>query len=83
MKALGRGFSAAPFNTFTIRFRPAIPKGESHFLKDADNTVFDMFANISACRIRISHVNAELSGQWDTVIRMFYCIECFIHCILC
>ena len=41
MKALGRGFSAAPFNTFTIRFRPGITKTESHLLKDTDNKVFD------------------------------------------
>ncbi|EXB54576.1 4'-phosphopantetheinyl transferase [Morus notabilis] len=36
VKALGRGFSAAPFNTFTIRFRPVIPKGEIRVLKDTD-----------------------------------------------
>lgn len=42
VKALGRGFSAAPFNTFTIRFRPAIPKGESHFLKDTDSTASEI-----------------------------------------
>ncbi|XP_062112745.1 uncharacterized protein LOC133823907 isoform X2 [Humulus lupulus] len=37
VKALGRGFSAAPFNTFTILFRPAITKEEGHLLKGSDN----------------------------------------------
>ena len=42
MKALGRGFSAAPFNTFTIRFRPGTCKGEKQLSKDSDNKVVNM-----------------------------------------
>lgn len=45
VKALGRGFSAAPFNTFTIRFRPVTPKGEIRVLKDTDKKVFDTIAD--------------------------------------
>lgn len=38
MKALGRGFSAAPFKTFTIHTRNAT-KGGSHLAEDLDSEV--------------------------------------------
>ncbi|XP_042477673.1 uncharacterized protein LOC122059032 [Macadamia integrifolia] len=37
VKALGRGFSAAPFNTFTIRFRPTSNSGLHHVNGDSDS----------------------------------------------
>ncbi|XP_060958455.1 uncharacterized protein LOC115699247 isoform X1 [Cannabis sativa] len=42
VKALGRGFSAAPFNTFTIQFRSPITKEKSNLLKVSDNKVPDI-----------------------------------------
>ena len=38
MKALGRGFSAAPFKTFTIRFRTAT---QGHLSEHRDSEVSD------------------------------------------
>lgn len=49
MKALGRGFSAAPFNTFTIRFGSKgesnllVPKGESNLSEEIDSQVFFLY----------------------------------------
>jgi hypothetical protein len=38
VKALGRGFSATPFKTFTIRFRTAM-KGGIHLSRHRDSEV--------------------------------------------
>ncbi|PON40492.1 4'-phosphopantetheinyl transferase superfamily [Trema orientale] len=74
VKALGRGFSASPFNTFTIRFKLAITKGESHLFKDTDNKVSEIvvesFDNPSILTSNWQFALMDLAGSHYAAICM-------------
>lgn len=55
VKALGRGFSAAPFKTFTIRSRAA-SKGGSHVSETLDSEVWYQTSNDSQCRTSMVYI---------------------------
>lgn len=40
MKALGRGFSSAPFKTFTVRFRDATDRNLTNFSSEVSHSRF-------------------------------------------
>lgn len=40
MKALGRGFSSAPFKTFTVRFRDATERNLANFSSEVSHSRF-------------------------------------------